>query len=78
MAKGNWMYGDNIGKEEDMSKVKADGVLEFTRENTIGDPYVSEPRLVRSPWWVLKSIFKWYLILCGITINIVQFIMWVR
>jgi len=51
---------------------------EFTRENTVGDPYVSEPRLVRTPWSVLKTIFKWYFIVCGITINLIQFIIWVR
>jgi len=51
---------------------------EYTRENTIGDPYVSEPRLVKTPWSTLKSIFKWYLIACGIIVNIVQLIMWIR
>jgi len=51
---------------------------EYTRENTIGDPYVSESHSVIKPWWALKGIFKWYFIVCGIIINMVQFIMWMR
>ena len=54
---------------------------EFTRENTIGDPWGAiEPTKLgkkTKSWSVLKSVFKWYFIACGIVVNIVQLIMWV-
>ena len=46
----------------------ADGgsILEYTSENTIGDPYVSEPRLVKGSGVVsiLKGIGQMYVVFC--------------
>ena len=60
-------------REKTMSKAKTDSILEYTRENTIGDPYVSEPILVKSSIVVsiLKGIGKVYMWLCTIAITLI-------
>jgi len=78
MPRGNWMYGDEKEKSMLNVRIRDKSVLEYTKENTIGDPYVSKPRLVRTPWSTTKAIFKWYFIVCGIVVNLIQLIMWMR
>jgi hypothetical protein len=96
MPKGNWMYGDNLGKDKSMPKIaigrkpnyintdkdeivriiegkkdmskedpdfdiKAPDI-EWTQENTIGDPLDLDSPIGEKPWPLshdIKSIVEW-------------------
>lgn len=59
--------GGGISKEDDIDYPN----VEWTQENTIGDPITTEPRLVKRSKvvYILKHIGKIYMWLCTIAIT---------